>query len=189
MAAKICSVDLSNFSFDADCIDTYIAKLLGFAILAGAFALKVPQILNLVRTKDVQGLSPSAFYTEVPLSTISIVYNILQGNPFTSFGETCVISVQNFILVLLLWAYMKPAPSTFTVVGVLSLFIAVGALAWHLPSDLQYLLPLSILPMLIYSRLAQIITSYSNGTTGQLSIITAFLQFAGSLARIFTTIK
>jgi hypothetical protein len=31
--SKICDVDFTNFAFDADCIDTYIAKLLGFGIL------------------------------------------------------------------------------------------------------------------------------------------------------------
>ena len=37
--------------------------------------------------------------------------------------------------------------------------------------------------------MAQIWTNYSNSSTGQLSAITIFLVFAGSAARIFTSIQ
>lgn len=140
-------------------------------------------------TKDIKGLSPSAFYTEVPLSITSIVYNYLQGNPFISYGETCIISVQNVLLVLLLWMYMKPAPSLKTILTVILVFIAVACISFNLPVELQYLLPLATLPLILYSRGIQIYSNYSMGTTGQLSLITTLLQFAGSLVRIFTTIQ
>jgi hypothetical protein len=186
---KLCQLDFSNgFVFDPDCLRSYAAKTIGTLILAGAIALKVPQMYNIYATKDVVGLSPEAFYSDVPLSTVSVVYNILQGNPFTSYGEGVVIGVQNFILVLLLWAYMKPAPSSNTMVSVLTLFAAVTLCAFCLPREYQYLLPLSTLPMMVYSRFSQILSSYKHGTTGQLSLITTFLQLGGSLARIYTTI-
>ena len=39
------------------------------------------------------------------------------------------------------------------------------------------------------SKLPQIISNIRSGNTGQLSIITVFLQFAGSAARVFTTLR
>jgi len=39
------------------------------------------------------------------------------------------------------------------------------------------------------SQLVQILANYRNGSTGQLSAITMALLFAGSLARIFTSIQ
>jgi hypothetical protein len=143
---------------------------------------------NIYATKDVVGLSAGAFYSEVPLSIVSVVYNILQGNPFTSFGEGCIILVQNFILVIMLWCYMKPAPASSTVISVLALFAAVTVGSLYTPTEYQYILPLTTMPMMIYSRMAQIISNVKHGTTGQLSLITTFLQLGGSLARVFTTI-
>jgi uncharacterized protein with PQ loop repeat len=93
------------------------------AILAGSVLLKLPQILSIYNSKDVEGLVPSSFYSEVvsmcclcwmstvqtnlsllifsqPLVTTNIVYNYLQGNPFSSYGENVFILVQNLILVV-----------------------------------------------------------------------------------------
>jgi mannose-P-dolichol utilization defect 1 len=189
MENNACVVDFSQgFEFNPDCMGAYAAKLIGMVLLTGAFALKVPQMVNIFMTKDIVGLSPTAFYMEVPLSGIHVVYNYLQGNPFTSFGEQVIILVQNFILVLLLWSYMKPKPSISTVVIVLLTYATIATVSLNLPSEYQYIMPLSLLPMMIHSRLAQIISNYQLGTTGQLSIITTVLQLGGSLARVFTTI-
>lgn len=46
-----------------------------------------------------------------------------------------------------------------------------------------------ITPIVIASRLPQIWESFKNKSTGQLSFITWFLNFGGSVARIFTTIQ
>jgi len=84
---------------------------------------------------------------------------------------------------------MKPSPTPSTVIGVLTLFLLVGMISFNLPKEYWYVLPLSVLPMLIYSRSAQIVSNFQQGTTGQLSLITALLQFLGGLARVFTTIQ
>ena len=178
----------TGFHFNQDCIGVYAAKLIGTAILVGSFALKLPQIYNMYSTKNVVGLSPSSFYTDVAALIITVVYNVLQGNPFTSFGESFVIMMQNLILVFLLWAHSKPGFSLTNKAAVLLGFVAITAVSYNLPAEYQYVLPLSTLPLMIYSRSAQIVSNYQHGTTGQLSIITTFLQLGGSLARVLTTI-
>ena len=52
----------------------------------------------------------------------------------------------------------------------------------------QYLL-VSVLVIMIISRFLQIWENYSNGHTGQLSIITSILLAGGALARVFTAIQ
>eukprot|EP00428_Durinskia_dybowskii_P076452 CAMPEP_0170401620 /NCGR_PEP_ID=MMETSP0117_2-20130122/25118_1 /TAXON_ID=400756 /ORGANISM="Durinskia baltica, Strain CSIRO CS-38" /LENGTH=237 /DNA_ID=CAMNT_0010658427 /DNA_START=17 /DNA_END=730 /DNA_ORIENTATION=- len=189
MTEKVCELDLASvLQFDPDCLGTYAAKAVGTLILVGAFALKIPQIYNIYSTGEVVGLSPGAFYSEVPLSLVSVAYNFLQGNPFTSYGEGFIIMVQNLILVIMLWCYMKPPPSTATILSVLAMFSATTVISLFMPRQYQYILPLTTMPMMIYSRMAQIIANYQQGTTGQLSIITSILQFGGSVARIGTTI-
>ncbi|KAM3823918.1 mannose-P-dolichol utilization defect 1 protein isoform 2-T2 [Vipera latastei] len=57
------------------------------------------------------------------------------------------------------------------------------------PSVLVTTLQVSNMPTAATGRLLQAATNYQNGHTGQLSAITTFLLFAGSLARIFTSIQ
>uniref|UniRef100_F6V4J8 Mannose-P-dolichol utilization defect 1 protein homolog n=3 Tax=Ciona intestinalis TaxID=7719 RepID=F6V4J8_CIOIN len=45
------------------------------------------------------------------------------------------------------------------------------------------------MPAVVISKLIQALDNYKNGSTGQLSAITVFLMFIGSLARIFTSIQ
>ncbi|XP_025049548.1 mannose-P-dolichol utilization defect 1 protein isoform X4 [Alligator sinensis] len=77
--------------------------------------------------------------------------------------------------------------------GVTFLAVYSSALALLLsplpPSALITLLQAFNLPAIIVSRLIQATTNYRNGHTGQLSAVTILLLFAGSLARIFTSVQ
>jgi mannose-P-dolichol utilization defect protein 1 len=50
-------------------------------------------------------------------------------------------------------------------------------------------LQVTTIPVMATSKVFQIMANYKNGHTGQLSAITTFMNFAGTLARIFTTIQ
>jgi mannose-P-dolichol utilization defect protein 1 len=175
--------------FDSRCMSFYIAKLLGLAILGGSVALKLPQIWNIVSTKDVFGLSPLAFYSEVPLFAVSVVYNLRQGNPFTSYGENCTILVQNIILVVLLWTYSKPPPRSATMIQVVMCGLFLIVAICMVPDKYLFVLPLLNLPLSLSSRVPQIVSNFRLRSTGQLSIITTLLLFGGNVARVFTTIQ
>ena len=170
-------------------IDKLIAKGLGYLIMIGAIGFKVPQIINIISSKSVNGLSALSLYLEVPLILTSIVYNVLQKNPFTSYGETVAISIQNMILVILLWIYSKPRIPISTIIGVCLSYIIVFIISINLPDYLQPLLVLSNLPLTVAAKIPQIMQNYRAKSTGPLSLVTTILAFVGSLARIFTTIK
>ncbi|KAM4844572.1 mannose-P-dolichol utilization defect 1 protein isoform 4-T4 [Thomomys bottae] len=57
------------------------------------------------------------------------------------------------------------------------------------PLAVVTLLQASNVPAVVVGKLLQAATNYQNGHTGQLSAITVFLLFGGSLARIFTSIQ
>ena len=44
-------------------------------------------------------------------------------------------------------------------------------------------------PLSLSSQLSQVYTTFVNKTTGQLSVITSFLNWSGTAARIFTTLQ
>lgn len=184
-----CPVDsldsIKNWS--PQCFQFLLSKFLSSAILLGSVAVKLPQVFNIVSTKNVVGLSPQAFYSEVPLATLSVLYSYRLGYAFTSYGESVMVLIQNMILVYLLWVYMQPKPSTTHKLSVLAVFVAVGVIAYHLPAEYLYVLPNINLALMMYARVAQIVNNFRQGTTGQLSSITTGLTFIGSVARIFTT--
>lgn len=183
-----CPVDLESVkNWSPQCFQFLLSKFLSSAILLGSVAVKLPQVFNIVSTKNVVGLSPQAFYSEVPLATLSVLYSYRLGYAFTSYGESVMVLIQNMILVYLLWVYMQPKPSAAHKLSVLAVFVAVGVVAYHLPAEYLYVLPNINLALMMYARVAQIVNNFRQGTTGQLSSITTGLTFIGSVARIFTT--
>ena len=160
-------------------IGKVVAKALGYAIVLGSLTLKVPQIYNIVSSKRADGISPFSFYVEVYVMITSVAYNILQKNPFSSYGDNVSILFQNIILVAVLWFYMKPRPSSLHVTFISTTFIVLLAVSMHLPHEYQSLLVLVGIPLLITGRVPQIVSNFSNKSTGQLSGITTVLQTAG----------
>ena len=92
---------------DFDCWKLLISKALGLGILVASVLLKAPQIVDIVANGSTLGLVASGFYLETLAYTSSSIFNLRQGNPFTTWGEVLFIWVQNVILVLLLWYYTK----------------------------------------------------------------------------------
>jgi uncharacterized protein with PQ loop repeat len=66
-------------------------------------ATQAPQIYKIVAAGDVSGISASAFYFDAFGYLITPVYGYLEGFPFSTYGESFPIGIQNFVLVLLFW--------------------------------------------------------------------------------------
>lgn len=165
-----------------------ISKSLGIAILFGSFALKFPQIYNILSTKSVAGISSISLYSEVPLFITSIAYNYLQGNPITTYGEAIAICIQTIIIILLFWRYSHPKIKLSEITLVLLSYILIAVISINLPPVLQSILVLANLPLLISSRVPQILKNMKQKSTGNISMVTTFLSFAGSCVRVLTTI-
>ncbi|KAF0711518.1 Aste57867_5212 [Aphanomyces stellatus] len=178
----------TRFDFlQVDCGKAVVSKVLGYLIILGSFILKVPQILKIVAAGNVAGLNPSSFYLEVITFQASVVYNVIRGYPISTWGESLTILIQNIILVAMLWVYSK-APASTQLLGVAT-FVALGAGMLHLPSEFDWVLPASSIPLSVMARIPQIFSNFKQGHTGQLAFITLFLNFGGSAARLFTTLQ
>ncbi|CAM9375755.1 unnamed protein product [Ascophyllum nodosum] len=99
------------------------------------------------------------------------------------------IFLQNAILVLLMWRFMKDPPSGLGIVMIIAGFVATAVACAMLPRDYMVLLPLSNLPLIIVAKVPQIVANLKNGHTGQLAAITTLLNFVGASVRILTTIQ
>ncbi|EEY55637.1 mannose-P-dolichol utilization defect 1 protein [Phytophthora infestans T30-4] len=172
-----------------ECIKAVISKGLSYAIITGSLILKLPQILKILSAKDVTGLTPSAFYMEVVLYLSSTIYNVLRGYPLSTWGENVVILAQNIILVLLLWSFYTPKIAVSPRFGLVLAFAAIAAGMFSIPDEYQWLLASAGIPVSIVARIPQILSNFKQGHTGQLALITLVLNFAGSIARLFTTMQ
>uniref|UniRef100_A0A7S2V5B2 Mannose-P-dolichol utilization defect 1 protein homolog n=1 Tax=Fibrocapsa japonica TaxID=94617 RepID=A0A7S2V5B2_9STRA len=174
--------------FEEQCLKRSFSKLLGYALSLGSLGLKLPQILKILKSKSVEGLSPSSFYSEEALYVLCLMYHFIIGSPWSAFGEVISIFVQNLVLVGLLWRYAKPTIGLTSRLLVLAVFAAIAAACWYCPPSLQPLIPLANVPVIVMARVPQILLNFKNGHTGQLAFITVCMNAFGSLSRVLTTI-
>ena len=87
------------------CLARLIAKLVGVCIILASCANKAPVIRNIVASKSVAGLSPTAIYGEMILYSNAAFYNVLGGNPFSAYGETFTVLLQTMVVAILFWIY------------------------------------------------------------------------------------
>ena len=70
----------SNQNFlHVPCFKLTLSKLLGFAIISGAFLLKAPQVFNILKSGSVEGISTFSCYLDVLAFQNGVMYNTLAG--------------------------------------------------------------------------------------------------------------
>lgn len=199
--------------FNVSCLKASISKALGFAIIAGSFVVKLPQVINILKSQSVAGLSATATYLELLSSILAAVWHVWNGSPFSAYGESIIVAMGTVVIVLLLWYFARP--SLFHMLAWTVLMAATAALATQRPQDVAWQAASTIVSLgygdaavvpkrltgkllmdmlqyggsslFAFSRLSQIAAIASTGSTGQLSIITLAMNFAGTAARVFTS--
>ncbi|KAH7001354.1 hypothetical protein EDB80DRAFT_89942 [Ilyonectria destructans] len=177
-----------NFE-DVDCIKLGVSKGLGIGIIAASSIVKVPQILKLINSRSADGVSFLSYLLETTAYIISLAYNIRNGFPFSTFGETALIVGQNIIISVLVLNYSGRA--SLAAVFVAALAGTFAALFAENVVDMQTLsyLQAGAGVLGVASKVPQILAILQQGGTGQLSAFAVFNYLAGSLSRIFTTLQ
>jgi hypothetical protein len=171
--------------FNVACLKQTVSKLLGYGIIAGACVVKVPQIFNFLRAGSVAGVSREAVYLELLGYLVSSVYHIVQGNPFSAYGETVIITAQSLLIAVMLWAYDPPGVAH--VLGVSGALAALTQAAYVAPKAYRPSMQYGTMLLFVVSRGWQVVANFRQAGTGQLAFLTLFMNFAGSAARIFTS--
>jgi mannose-P-dolichol utilization defect protein 1 len=181
---------LSDGKFpEKDCILPLISKLLGYAIVAASTTVKIPQILKIVHNKSVRGLSVVAFELEVIGYTIALAYCLHKGLPFSAYGELAFLLIQAIILVAIIYYFSQPMGTKRWIKPLLYCAIAPTVLAGQIDPLIFEALYASQHAVFFCARVPQIWTNYKNKSTGELSLLTSLMNWAGSLVRVFTSIQ
>ncbi|KAI1342918.1 hypothetical protein F5Y15DRAFT_271917 [Xylariaceae sp. FL0016] len=174
---------------DSECLKLAISKGLGIGIIGASSIVKVPQIIKLVQSQSASGISFLSYLLETTSYLITLAYNIRNGFPFSTFGETALILGQNVIITVLVLNYSGRASMAALFVAAL----ATGVVTLFNSSlvDMQTMgyLQAGAGVLGVASKVPQIGAIFQQGGTGQLSAFTVFNYLAGSLSRIFTTLQ
>lgn len=197
-------LDLTNPKI-MDCAVASIRKGLGYGIIAGSTVVKLPQVIKILQDASVAGLSLMSSYMELVSNLLTTVWHIWYGSSFDKYGETVIVGFGTMAVIACIWYYAFPGKAHVALVFVF--LTALLQLAFTTPdvvaAFLQEHFPfakatingqmiqdsLISITGIIFSvaRLFQIGTVIKGRTVGSLSGITAFMNFAGTAARVFTS--
>lgn len=174
---------------EKDCLLPLISKLLGYLIVAASTTVKLPQILKILKHRSVRGLSVAAFELEVVGYTITLAYCVHKGLPFSAFGEYAFLLIQALILVGIIYYFSQPVGTITWFRALLYCALAPTVLAGRIDPFLFEALYASQHAIFLCARIPQIWKNFSSKSTGELSFLTCFMNFGGSMVRVFTSMQ
>lgn len=75
-----------------------ISKALGYGLVIGGTIVKVPQLIKILISKSIFGISFISILMESMTNWVMIVYSWWRGNPFSIYGENVFLLIQNIII-------------------------------------------------------------------------------------------
>ncbi|CAG8087180.1 unnamed protein product [Penicillium salamii] len=175
---------------DPACTTLAISKALGIAIVGASAIVKVPQILKLIGSRSSAGVSFISYALETASLLITLSYGVRNQFPFSTYGETALIAVQDIAVGVLVlhFAGRTAAAATFVAVVAASIYALLFDQTLVDAQTMAYL-QAGAGALGVASKAPQIYTIWREGGTGQLSAFAVFNYLAGSLSRIFTTLQ
>ncbi|KAJ8772855.1 hypothetical protein K2173_028032 [Erythroxylum novogranatense] len=174
---------------EKDCLLPLISKLLGYCIVAASTTVKLPQILKILRHRSVRGLSVVSFELEVVGYTIALAYCVHKGLPFSAYGELAFLLLQAIILVSIIYYFSQPMGAMAWIRPLLYSALAPTVLAGQIDPILFEALYASQHAIFLFARIPQIWENFTNKSTGELSFLTCFMNFGGSVVRVLTSMQ
>lgn len=154
---------------DTVCLKLAISKALGVGIIAASAVVKIPQLLKLINSQSAEGISFLSYLLETSAYLISLAYNGRNGFPFSTYGETALIAIQNVAIAVLVLQFSGKGPAAAVfVAGLAAAGFALFSANVIDMNMLQYL-QAGAGVLGVASKLPQIITVWQEGGTGQLS--------------------
>ncbi|KAL0993806.1 hypothetical protein UPYG_G00114190 [Umbra pygmaea] len=168
------------------CWKIVLSRTVGIWIFLGTVMAQLPQLWRILRARSASGISWWSVVLQIYAITGPVVFCITNNFPLEAWAERLFMLIQCLAISFLIQHY-----SGNTIKGVL-LFLSYSCVMWLLtfplvPENVVSTMQASSMLAVVASRLIQAATNYFRGNTGQLSPLSVFLVFTGSLALIFTS--
>jgi mannose-P-dolichol utilization defect 1 len=185
-----CANILFRYNFlDKKCLSLSISKSLGYITILGSCFYKLPVLLKIVKAKGGDGLNIISVYMETSSYLALLFYNIFRKCPFTTYGDLCATTLQNFMIIGCIWLWgidKKPFSVTHILAMICLLGLFVGTV-FALPVQYHHLIIAYSISLTTLSRLPQIISNFKHGKVGVQSPITLVNSVLGAVAKVFIT--
>jgi mannose-P-dolichol utilization defect protein 1 len=181
-----------TLDIEKECISYLISKGLSIGIVLFSFTSKLPQILYMLKEKNIEGLNDISIFSDILVFLCSCLYSFHMQYPFLSYGESVIILIENIIILFLFWKYQVDQDGdrrNLLFTSLISVFTYFCLKGDFFNETIWYLIYSSTLPLTSISRITQLYSSYKAKSTGPLSAFTFLVNMLGNLARIFTSIK
>lgn len=174
--------------FHAKCFRMVLSRCLGLAIIFGSVLIKIPQILKIVHGKSGAGVSLLSNFLELLCFLATVSYSCVSGFNFSAWGDSLTVGIQTAIVAfLIMWYSSRQSEAiVFSIAVSLSAILLCSGLV---PLNILAILQSLNIPMVVVAKAIQALENFRNKSTGQLSPITVFMQYAGCAARIFTSVQ
>ncbi|PAV65237.1 hypothetical protein WR25_06641 [Diploscapter pachys] len=170
------------------CSKLVLSRVLGLGITLGSILLFVPQILKIYNAKSAKGISLISQLLALLAAAGTASYSYQKGFVFSQWGDSLFVAIQLVVIVMQILFYSDSSAYAFAFLAFCwaYTFAVIGS---YIPPEVLISVQTLIIPITVVSKVIQIWQNYSAGSTGQLSIISVFLQFAGTVARVFTSVQ
>ena len=176
---KTLILDISVTEGGAECMKLLISKTLGLAIIGSSSIVKLPQIAKLLSSQSAEGLSFLTYGLETAAFVIGLAYSARSGFPFSTYGETAFLLIQNVVVAALILVLRRQQAAAGTWA------LGVAAVTWVLMQqggggggggELVGMKTMAWLQgaagvLSVVSKVPQIWTVWREGGTGQLSAV------------------
>ena len=160
----------------AECTSLAVSKALGIGIVSMSAIVKLPQLLKILNSKSVEGLSFPSYLLETSAFAISLAYSARNGFPFSTYGENALVAAQNVVIAALILHLSGKSAGAAVFVG------GAAAAGYALAND--SIVNMDLLSQLMAgagalgmaAKIPQIYTIWQQGGTGQLSAFAVCLQ-------------
>ena len=172
------------------CISLIISKLVVIGLILFSSCVKLPQIGKIIHCKCADGISIVSILMEIPVNTFSFAYHKTNDYPFSTFGETFFVFIQNVIIGFFVTHLEKTiTPEVWNFYLLFNFSILLGAIRKLIPLPIIEVLWAICIPLSIANKIPQILLTYTQKKRGNYSRLSAFLRAIGSLGRVFTTFR
>jgi mannose-P-dolichol utilization defect protein 1 len=167
-----------------------VSKAIGFGLIGFSAILKLPQLFQIVVHKSGRGLSITSLFMEIVANVLAIAYHRQNRFPFSTFGETILILIQNLLIAFFVTHFAADynliAWNAFIVLNSCMIFSVERGVMTNTVMSWMWKL---CLPLSIAYKLPQIWFTFRAKAKGELSPFSCCLTLLGSCGRVFTTMR
>lgn len=176
-----------HYRVNVPCLKLSVNRMATFWIILDTFLAQLPQLLKILWRGSAEGISLFSILLQLYALSCPVVYCVANKFPLFAWGERIFMLVQaTAITVLILYhrgEFLKGLLFPVGFGGVIFLLSSFAPPAFI--SFMQDSSPVAI----ITSKALQVQTNHRNGHSGQLSTVSVFLSWAGSLSVTFISLQ